>query len=94
MKITYHLHIYPQFIYESFHIHYIIMLYIFQVTEIDDGLLQLKNLKQLTLSANLIKNIESKRLPKGLEVGFRFTTINILCDIPRGFNKIRSRQLV
>ena len=23
-KITYHLHIYPQFIYESFHIHYII----------------------------------------------------------------------
>ena len=22
-KITYHLHIYPQFIYESFHIHYI-----------------------------------------------------------------------
>ena len=40
-----------------------------QVTEIDDGLLQLKNLKQLTLSANLIKNIDSKRLPKGLEVG-------------------------
>ena len=25
-KITYHLHIYPQFIYESFHIHYIISL--------------------------------------------------------------------
>ena len=25
-KITYHLHIYPQFIYESFHIHYIIII--------------------------------------------------------------------
>ena len=25
-KITYHLHVYPQFIYESFHIHYIISL--------------------------------------------------------------------
>lgn len=39
-----------------------------QVTEIDDGLLQLKNLKQLTLSANLIKHVDSKRLPKDLEV--------------------------
>ena len=44
--------------------------YSIQVTEIDDGLLQLKNLKQLTLSANLIRNIDSKRLPKGLEVCF------------------------
>ena len=26
-KITYHLHIYPQFIYESFHIHYIIHIF-------------------------------------------------------------------
>ena len=25
-KITYHLHVYPQFVYESFHIHYIISL--------------------------------------------------------------------
>ena len=25
-KVTYHLHIYPQFIYESFHIHYIVSL--------------------------------------------------------------------
>ena len=39
-----------------------------QVTEIDDGLLHLKNLKQLTLSANLIKHVDSKRLPKDLEV--------------------------
>ena len=39
-----------------------------QVTEIDDGLLQLKNLKQLTLTANLIKLVDSKRLPKDLEV--------------------------
>lgn len=39
-----------------------------QVTEIDDGLLHVKNLKQLTLSANLIKHVDSKRLPKDLEV--------------------------
>ena len=39
-----------------------------QVTEIDDGLLHLKNLKQLTLSANLFKHVDSKRLPKDLEV--------------------------
>ena len=27
-KITYHLHIYPQFIYESFHIHYIKVIFV------------------------------------------------------------------
>lgn len=68
-------------------IHRIIVLYLFQVTEIDNGLLQLKNLKQLTLSSNLIKNIDAKRLPKGLEVGFelsalkRFYTIYVVVQI-------------
>lgn len=46
------------------------------MTEIDDGLLQLKNLKQLTLSSNLIKNIVAKRLPKGLEVGLELSAVN------------------
>lgn len=42
----------------------------FQVTEIDEGLLQLRNLKKLSLSANFIKQIDSIKLPKGLEVQY------------------------
>ncbi|PFX28507.1 Leucine-rich repeat-containing protein 43 [Stylophora pistillata] len=57
-----------------------------KVTDIDDGLLQLKNLKQLTLSANLIRNIDSKRLPKGLEelelAANQISDINPLCVCP------------
>ncbi|KAJ7333778.1 Leucine-rich repeat-containing protein 43 [Desmophyllum pertusum] len=57
-----------------------------KVTEIDDGLLRLKNLKQLTLSANLIKNIDSKRLPKGLEelelAANQISDISPLCVCP------------
>ena len=54
----------------------------FQVTEIDEGLLQLKNLKQLTLSANLIKYIDSKRLPKGLEVLVPYLLETTYCVFP------------
>ena len=41
-----------------------------KVTEIDDGLLQFRNLKQLTLSANVITRVDSRRLPEGLEVSY------------------------
>lgn len=57
-----------------------------KVTEIDDGLLQLKNLKQLTLSANLIKSIDSKKLPKGLQelelAANQISDISALCVCP------------
>lgn len=57
-----------------------------KVTEIDDGLLQLKNLKELTLSANLIKHVDSKRLPKGLEelelAANQISDISSLCVCP------------
>ncbi|EDO27058.1 predicted protein, partial [Nematostella vectensis] len=38
-----------------------------KVTEIDEGLLNFKNLQQLTLSANLISLVDSQRLPKCLK---------------------------
>ncbi|CAH3103742.1 unnamed protein product [Porites lobata] len=57
-----------------------------KVTEIDDGLLHLKNLKQLTLSANLIKHVDSKRLPKDLEelelAANQISDISSLCVCP------------
>lgn len=57
-----------------------------KVTEIDGGLLQLKNLKKLTLSANFIKHIDSKRLPKGLEelelAANQISDISPLCLCP------------
>ena len=48
-----------------------------KVTEIDDGLLQFRNLKQLTLSANLITRVDSRRLPEGLEVSFKWELLGV-----------------
>lgn len=57
-----------------------------KVTEIDEGLLQLKNLRQLTLSANLIKYIDAKSFPKGLEelelAANQISDISPLCTCP------------
>lgn len=57
-----------------------------KVTEIDEGLLQLSNLKKLSLSANLIKQIDSRRLPKGLEelelAANQISDISTLCVCP------------
>lgn len=40
----------------------------FQITQIDEGMLELTNLEELTLSANKLVTIESKNLPKSLQV--------------------------
>lgn len=57
-----------------------------KVTEIDEGLLQLRNLKKLSLSANFIKQIDSMKLPKGLEelelAANQISDITPLCVCP------------
>lgn len=39
-----------------------------QIKEIDDGLLKFSNLKELTLTGNLLKHINPYHLPRELEV--------------------------
>ena len=43
---------------------------LFQITEVDDVLLKFKNLTDLTLTANLIQNIDLRIIPKTIEVYF------------------------
>ncbi|XP_032242311.2 leucine-rich repeat-containing protein 43 [Nematostella vectensis] len=72
-----------------------------KVTEIDEGLLNFKNLQQLTLSANLISLVDSQRLPKCLKElelsANKISDISSLCRNPPplihlglGYNQITS----
>lgn len=69
------------------------------VTEVDDRLLQLQNLQELTLTANFIQNVSSKHLPQTLQVlelcANEISYIDGLCEQPPplkhlglGYNKI------
>ncbi|XP_067681829.1 leucine-rich repeat-containing protein 43-like [Haliotis asinina] len=63
-----------------------------KVTEVDEDLLMFKNLEELTLSANHIKNINSKNLPESLKVlelcANEISDISALCINPPLLNHL------
>ena len=42
--------------------------FVYQVSELDEGLLKLHNLEELAVTANLISTVHSQNIPKSVKV--------------------------